>query len=169
MSTRKILSFSSTYDAYIFPDLPLQERPIIGVTTATSSEFIFDQDGNVVDEKIIYTEHNVLDESWQPEEPSIYLTTKDNKKYYSIHNWYTLTKLKSTFDPELNEESLFDLQLHSLESLDSNFTDEILDNNVFVLNKYKEDSDYLTYLGIPNPTDPNKYLEDNTQVGIAST
>lgn len=169
MTNRKIVSFSSTYDGYNFPDLPLQERPIIGVTTAQSSQLIFSDSGDLIDEKIILTNHNVFDESWNPEESSIYLITIGDKKYYSIHPWYTLTKLKSTFNPELNEEPLFNLELHSSSSLDSNFTDEILNTNILVLNKYKEDNNYLNYLGMLNPTDPDKYLILDTQVGIAST
>jgi len=169
MTNRKIVSFSSTYDGYNFPDLPLQKRPIIGVTTAQSSQLIFSDSGDLIDEKIILTNHNVFDESWNPEESSIYLIKKDGKKYYSTHHSYTLTKLKSTFNSKLNEESLFNLQFHSLESLDSNFTDEILNTNTFILNKYREDFNYLNYLSIPNPTDSDKYLILDTQVGIAST
>ena len=99
MTNRKIVSFSSTYDGYNFPDLPLQERPIIGVTTTQSSQLIFSDSGDLIDEKIILTNHNVFDESWNPEESSIYLIKKDGKKYYSIHHSYTLTKLKSTYSP----------------------------------------------------------------------
>jgi hypothetical protein len=169
MTTRKILSLSATYDGYIFPDLPIQERPKIGVTTVTSSQLFFDENGNLVDEKIIETEHDVFDENWKPEDPSIYLITKEGKKYYSIDSRYTLTKLKSTFNPNLDEEFLFNLELHSTSSLDSGFTDEILDHNLLILNKYKEDNDYLNYLGLPNPTDSDKYLLGDTTVGIAST
>lgn len=169
MATRKILSFSSTYDGYIFPSIPLKERPVVGVTTTESSELIFDKDGNIIDEKIIYTDHLIYDETWEPEEPSIYLIVKDGRKYYSIHSSYTLEELESTFNPELNEKPLFNLELHSTESFDSSFTDEILDTNDFVLNKYKQDTNYLNYLSIPSPTDPDKYLENNSQVGIAST
>lgn len=162
MATRKILSFSATYDAYIFPDLPLQERPIIGVTTAYSSQFVFDESGNIIGEETLATEHDVFDENWTPEEPSIFLLTRDDRKYFSIDARYTLTKLKTTFNPELNEEPLFNLKLHTLSSLDSSFTDEILDTNLFVLNKYKEGNNYVNYLGIPQPTDPNKYNNDPT-------
>lgn len=169
MSSRKILSLSSTYDAYIFPDLPLQERPVIGITTTESSELIYGEDGNVIDEKTLYTEHLIFDETWEPEEPSIYLTVKDDRKYYSIHSAYTLEELESTFDPEIDEKPLFDLQIHPLEFFDSSFTDDVLDNNLFVLNKYNQDTNYLNYLGIPGPTDPDKYLENNSQVGIATT
>lgn len=169
MTTRKVLSISSTYDGYNFPDLPLQQRPVIGVTTVFSSQFIYNEDGQVIGEQEIATEHDVFDESWQPEEPSIFLCVEGESKYFSIHPDYTITQLKSTIDPE--EESLFNLQLHTKSSLGSDLTDKILETNLFVLNKYKEDTTYLNYLGIPEPSDPSIYFnnESDENIGIATT
>ena len=169
MTTRKILSLSSTYDAYNFPDLPLKERPIIGITTSFSTQFIYNEDGQIIGEREIATEHNVLDEFWQPEESSIFLCVEGESKYFSIDPSYTITKLKSTIT--LEQESLFNLQLHSKSSLSSTLTDKILETNIFVLNKYKEDTTYLDHLGIPEPSDPSIYFdnESDENIGIATT
>lgn len=158
--TRQILSMSSTYDAYNVPNIGLsRERPIVGIETTYVSAFDYDKDGNLLGETIIEGERIIFDEDWVQEEEFIYLTVIDDRKYFSIHEDYTMEILEKEFKdfyddpdtPDIDESLFFQLKLETEDVINSEFTIKVLENNSQILNKYREDETYLEYLGLQYP------------------
>jgi hypothetical protein len=162
--TRKILSMSSTYDAFNFPDLDIpQSPPIVGIKTTYSTSYVYDEEGNIIDEVTSEGQHVIFDETWKPEEKSLFLMTVDDRSYYSIHQDYTMEILKTSFVKEddenpqfefVDEEPLFDLRFHSTGEISDDFVVNLLETNLEVRTKYREDDTYLDYLGLPRPNQP---------------
>lgn len=160
--TRIILSMSDTYDSFNFPEIGLPvSPPVIGIKTTYVSTNVYDEDDNIVDEVIMTGEHPIFDLNWKPEERAILLMTYSGRTYYSIHQDYTMDILKTSFiqpdedtpeDEVIDEEPLFDLKFENKEDLSEDFTPTLLDVNVEVRTKYREDETYLDHLGVPYPT-----------------
>jgi hypothetical protein len=153
---------SGDYDAFNFPELDLPvSPPIIGIRTTYVRTNVYDDDGNIVDEVIMEGQQPIFDHDWKPEERAIYLMTFSNRTYYSIHQDYTMDILKTSFiqpdedtpeDEIIDEEPLFDLKFEKKEDLSEDFTPTLLDVNIQVRTKYREDENYLDYLGVPQPS-----------------
>ena len=84
---------------------------------------------------------------WDKE--SIHLITIGNKRYDSVHEEMTEEMLTPTDDNDFKIET----------KLDGNFTKTVLLYNGSILNKYKEDAEYLTKLGLP-AYDEKTHTED---------
>jgi len=178
MSTRKILSMKADYGSYILPELDLPTSPpIVGVRTDVTVVSIFDDEGNVIGEEEQSFESPIFDDEWKLEEPSILLWSGDDRNYYSIHGDYTMDLLETTFyvpdvdsinSPDSPEEEryagdlevlaenteveLFDLRFETHDSLVQDLGEDyvvnILQMDGDIRDKYLDDPDYLSYLGI---------------------
>jgi len=163
--TRKILSMSSSYDAYNIPDIGIpHEASVIGIRTDYVSCLAYDEENNLIGEELQETHIEVYDENWVREEEFIYLITIDDRKYFSIHQDYTIEILEKEFKdfyddpdtPDIDESLFFQLKIESNDSLseiiqDGDFVVRILENNSEIRNKYREEPSYLDYLGLYQP------------------
>jgi hypothetical protein len=161
---RQILSMSATYDSYNVPDIGIPRvAPIIGIRTDYVSCLVYDEENNLIGEELQETYVEVYDENWVREEEFIYLTTIGNRKYFSIHQDYTMEILEKEFKdfyddpdtPDIDESLFFELKLESIDSLskvsEEDFVVKVLKDNLSIRNKYREDSSYLDYLGLYQP------------------
>ena len=156
---------SSSYDSYNVPDIGiLHEASVIGIRTDYVSCLAYDEENNLIGEELQETHIEVYDENWVREEEFIYLITIDDRKYFSIHQDYTIEILEKEFKdfyddpdtPDIDESLFFQLKIESNDSLseiiqDGDFVVRILENNSEIRNKYREEPSYLDYLGLYQP------------------
>lgn len=167
---RKIVSLSSTYNAFNFPQLDsIQlEPPIIGVTTVYSEILTFDDEGNETGTETISTEIPIRDkDGFVPEQPAIFLyrDLETDRDYYSVHQDYTEEILAQGYyvpgedaedryegDLELlsstTEQELFALRFEDRDALGPEFTEKVLLADQNTRAKYLEDNDYAYNIGL---------------------
>jgi hypothetical protein len=88
-----------------------------------------------------------LDIIWEKEKMPISLGNLNGKKYYSVVEETSMEiLLEGILNKDISEEN-YDITIEN--DLNSKFTSEILQMNGEHLNKYTEDKEYLTYLGLP--------------------
>lgn len=190
--TRKILSFSKSYDGFSLPDIGLPtSAPVVGVKTHYVPCLVFDENGEVVGEEMQKVEDPIFDDDWVFEPPMVHLySTKATtcggagenceREYYSIHENYTMEILQSAFyvpnldsisDPDSPEEERYagDLELLQTTTEEELFslrfeTDETLSADL--------GENYLEKILIANQDLRAKYLEDSsyvTHLGITTS
>jgi hypothetical protein len=125
--TRKIISIRSDF-AYIMPQLPIklleQDKDINGMIFPAGS----------------------VDIEWEKEKIHIELFQHENKTYYSVPIEMTLDLLNESIN--LNgESSIEDYDIKDEDNLGSDFVNLLFSERPLLINKYREDNTYLTYLG----------------------
>lgn len=85
-----------------------------------------------------------LDIEWEKEKLPILLCFFEDKTYYSVIEETTIDILN---DGKLNLDEDYDIKFET--ELNSEFSEYVIGFNVEHSNKYKEDPQYLEYLGLP--------------------